>query len=563
MLRRFGLALLGLALMIGGAALAVTARNGDGVTTSVFAFEATDGARIGGLLYRPANATAQTRAPAVLAVHGFINSNAQQAPFAIELARRGYVVFAMDQTGHGASAPPAFAHGYGGPAGLRALQSLPFVDPARIFMVGHSMGGLAIVAAAQDQPEGYRALALVGSSTSFDASAPPENLRNVLLVWGRWDEFGQLMWQERPQDVGESARLQALFGLSETVRADVRLGAFGDGSARLLTMPAVTHPGEHFSNAAIVDVVNWFGAIEAAPAPRADGDQIWIWRELATLVGFIGFIALLLGVFNALLPLFKGFEMRAEPARQARQGAWGLWLAAAALVPAVLYLPAMLGGFVLTQPNAFAPQAITNHIVIWALLSATIGWLIGLADRTKPAYAPKWAASIGAAIGAAAIAFGAFELVQSFWPTNLGIWIVSLNRMTPWAEASFAIYLLPFATFFLITLRGVHHRLAVKGESAAAMYATHIAAMAGGIALLCVILYAPLFATGLLAVPPASLQAIIALQFVPILAICAVIATYAYRRTNSYVPGALLCALFVTWYVTTGTATMVAPLGMG
>jgi hypothetical protein len=69
--------------------------------------------------------------------------------------------------------------------------------------------------------------------------------------------------------------------------------------------------------------------------------------------------------------------------------------------------------------------------------------------------------------------------------------------------------------------------------------------------------------TSLIAVPIASLQAIIALQFVPILAVCAIIATYAYRRTNSYVPGAALCALFVTWYVTAGTATMVAPLGLG
>jgi hypothetical protein len=41
-----------------------------------------------------------------------------------------------------------------------------------------------------------------------------------------------------------------------------------------------------------------------------------------------------------------------------------------------------------------------------------------------------------------------------------------------------------------------------------------------------------------------------------------VIGVYCYRRTNSYVPGALISALFVTWYVVTGTATMVWPVGM-
>ena len=33
-----------------------------------------------------------------------------------------------------------------------------------------------------------------------------------------------------------------------------------------------------------------------------------------------------------------------------------------------------------------------------------------------------------------------------------------------------------------------------------------------------------------------------------------VIAAWTYRRTNSYVPGALICALLISWYVTSGTA---------
>jgi len=57
------------------------------------------------LLYIPPNATAQTR-PGILAVHGYINSRETQDGFAIEFARRGYVVLALDQTGHGYSDPP-------------------------------------------------------------------------------------------------------------------------------------------------------------------------------------------------------------------------------------------------------------------------------------------------------------------------------------------------------------------------------------------------------------------------------------------------------------------------
>ena len=46
----------------------------------------------------------------------------------------------------------------------------------------------------------------------------------------------------------------------------------------------------------------------------------------------------------------------------------------------------------------------------------------------------------------------------------------------------------------------------------------------------------------------------IAIQFVPLLAIVGAIAAWTYSRTNSYAPGALICALLISWYVTSGTA---------
>src|SRR2546428_14064146 len=70
-----------------------------------------------GLLHTPRNATPKTPAPGILAVHGYINSRETQDGFAIEFARRGYVVLALDQTGHGYSDPPAFAGGFGGARG--------------------------------------------------------------------------------------------------------------------------------------------------------------------------------------------------------------------------------------------------------------------------------------------------------------------------------------------------------------------------------------------------------------------------------------------------------------
>ena len=99
------------------------------------------GNTMSGLLYIPKNATPATPQPGILAVHGYINSRETQSGFAIEFARRGFVVLSMDQTGHGYSDAPAFVNGFGGPDGLKYLRNRKEVDPERIGLEGHSMGG--------------------------------------------------------------------------------------------------------------------------------------------------------------------------------------------------------------------------------------------------------------------------------------------------------------------------------------------------------------------------------------------------------------------------------------
>jgi hypothetical protein len=94
----------------------------------------------------------------------------------------------------------------------------------------------------------------------------------------------------------------------------------------------------------------------------------------------------------------------------------------------------------------------------------------------------------------------------------------------------------------------------VKGEGLIASLAWAKIAMAGGFLVMVVWEYATLFSTGLLGTPKEPLNTVIAIQFVPLLGVIGVIGAWTYRRTNSYVPGALICALFISWYVTSGTA---------
>src|SRR5271156_5157587 len=151
--QRWSIAIAGAILILAGGLLAYLTQTSGGIRIEDIRFKGAKGDTMSALLYIPPNATAQTPAPGILAVHGYINTRETQDAFAIEFARRGYVVLALDQRGHGYSGGAAATKGFGGPDGLRYLRSLAFVDPTQIGLEGHSMGGWTVLAAAADQPD--------------------------------------------------------------------------------------------------------------------------------------------------------------------------------------------------------------------------------------------------------------------------------------------------------------------------------------------------------------------------------------------------------------------------
>lgn len=63
-------------------------------------------------LYVPDTATADNPAPGVLLLHGYQNDHETCAAYAIELARRGVVVMALDEYGHGGTTVGLLNRGY-------------------------------------------------------------------------------------------------------------------------------------------------------------------------------------------------------------------------------------------------------------------------------------------------------------------------------------------------------------------------------------------------------------------------------------------------------------------
>jgi pimeloyl-ACP methyl ester carboxylesterase len=568
--RRWTLAIVGLILILAGGVLAWATQTSGGIQVRDVRFTGAKGTTMSALLYVPPNATAQLPAPGILAVHGYINSRETQDGFAIEFARRGYVVLALDQTGHGYSDGPAFANGFGGPDGLAYLRSLDFVDKNNIGLEGHSMGGWTVLAAAAAMPNDYKSMVLEGSSTGkpFAAEGTTSWPRNVALVFAQYEEFPELMWGvERARDVTQSPKLQALFGTQSTVEPGKEYGDLAQGTARVLFTPAIIHPDEHISHQAIGYSLDWFARTLKGGTPRPSDDQIWFRKELGTLVALIGFVVLLLGVFDGLLeaPFFSHLRLPviadgSAPVETAKGGRWLTALLLTAFIPALTYYPAFALGGTLVAPSRVLPQGITNQILVWVVING----LVALALRP---FAPKRASRAGIiapsiliALATVAVGYAALWAADLAFTIDFRFWIVALKLMSAKQFLIFLIYLLPITTFFVVALHVLHRNFSSLGASRGALYLTNIAAMTLGFIVLVGAQYLTLWLTGKLFNPIPDpgfvpLSTIVAIQFVPLLAIVAVIATFTWRRTGSSLPGALICGLFVTWYVVAGTAT--------
>jgi dienelactone hydrolase len=557
--RAWRLALIGLALVVAGAVLATMIQSAGGVKVSDVRFKAADGTTMSALLYTPSNATAEHPAPGVLAVHGYINTRETQDAFAIEFARRGYVVLAMDQRGHGYSGGGATTKGFGGPDGLAYLRSLPIVDKARIGLEGHSMGGWTVLAAAKAMPDDYKAVVLEGSSTGrpFAAEAAPDWPRNVAVVFSKLDEFGPLMWGvPKAADVGASKKLQALFGTAEPVAPGQLYGDIAAGTGRALYQPYATHPGDHISSVAVGDAIDWFA--QTLGQPRPVSGQIWIWKEVGTLIALVGFFVLLLGVFEALLALPMFGHLRAEPVvvrERAGGAAWWSLLLLGAFIPAVSFILLPLSGNAFVPLSAIFPQAITNQLVAWALANAVVAAVIGLALRARPSTSRIGPLpSVVIALATVAIGYLVVWLAGRLLIVDFRFWVVALKPLSLRQAGAALAYLIPFTLFLVVAFRGLASLMA-RGQSAAAQYGTAIAGLALGFAVVVGVCYATLFATGALPGWAPALNAIVAIQFVPLLAALGAVFAFTWRRTGSYLPGAVIASLFVTWYVVAGQAT--------
>ena len=542
-------------------------------------FVGTNGTVMSALLYVPKNATVKTPAPGVLAVHGYINTRETQDGFAIEFARRGYVVLAMDQTGHGYSDPPAFANGFGGPDGLKFLRSLDIVDKNNIGLEGHSMGGWTVGVAAQLAPNDYKAMVMEGSSTGTSGvtTGTATFPRNLAVVYSKFDEFSQLMWlTPLASDVAKGPKMKLLFNTAEDVKVGQVYGNIADGTARVLYQPAISHPGDHISNEAIGYALDWFGKTLEGGTPRPASDQIWLWKEIGNLIAAIGMILLLYpaGAMLLKLPFFGELKQTAAPAKPATGPLW--WIVAlifVALPASTLFTFKQFPTTWRWAATALFPQNITTAVVTWTTLLGAIFVVLFLlwhfllnkkTGATAENYGLTWGGKLSPRLIGKSALFAFLTLLAGYvsllvtdavFKTDYRFWVFAIKPMSSLQFQMAIPYFVLFAAYFIVASTFVNGIL--RREKLSFIQELGIALVLNvlGYVVLLLTQYVPFFAGGLPANPNEALWTIIAYQFVPLMAIVALVTTVANRITGRIWVGAFIVSMLIAWIVVASQAT--------
>ncbi|MFP2898121.1 alpha/beta fold hydrolase [Corallococcus sp. 4LFB] len=185
----------------------------DLVDAQVVRFKSFDGMEIPNLLYKPHQATAQNKAPALVFVHGGPGGQTSRGynNFVQFLVNHGYVVLGINNRG---------SAGYGktflraddqkhGKEPLRDcvearkyLASLPYVDGAHVGIIGGSYGGYMVLAALAFHPDAF--------NVGVDVFGPSNWLRTLKSMPPQWGAFRQAMMQEMGNPETQEAMLKEI-----------------------------------------------------------------------------------------------------------------------------------------------------------------------------------------------------------------------------------------------------------------------------------------------------------------------------------------------------------------
>lgn len=470
-----------------------------------------NGKVVSGILFKPKDATADNPLPAVVLTHGYLNNREMQLQNAIELARRGFVVLTVDREGHGNYENTGETSAVMATSGLydsvKYLYNMDYVDKDKIGISGHSMGGMTTaMTLLQDMQLGLVSAGLIQAWDTFiNAGADVD----VGMLKAQDDEFFFTTNEGEDGTISReylSTRAAKTFIGNTELEGDVVSGAIyvngqavettggqeTEGAFRVVYEISGVHPQNHCSVEGANAVVNFFYNAFGTPNGYeyiSEGNQVWWVKEAFSLIGMIGFFALIFPLVSLLLttPVFRSLrvakqqvveetvvvtdETGAEQTMVCQKLVWdganiplqpkplkgvqkniSYWLAAIGIM--------LFSGFsihsICTEygskwfPNTqLYPQDTTNWVAMWAVCSALFSlavilffWLANtvvnkirygdnyLEYQENPFAAGKIATGLGGLLKTFVLALLVLGILMAVLYTNWAIWTVDFRIWT-------------------------------------------------------------------------------------------------------------------------------------
>ena len=368
-------------------------------------------------LFRPVSATEEKPAPLVVVVPGFQRSKETQANIAIELARRGVVVIAIDPYAQGSSSSSlnprsATNEGYGAFAFVNYAantENLNYVDKTRIAVTGHSAGGNAAIQAASyfgaeaakaRAPSKLQSVFVSGYVLTLTDKVLRSVRSNVGISYAFYDEGG---YRNELQNGDMRRAPEALrlvnSGLAATAKVtEVELDHFyGDTAARTLRVvhnERTLHPFQPYSTEATTHQLAFFQKTFGLEGSIPPGDQVWYWKELLSLLALIAALVSIVPLARVVLANVSYFHPLVHPVPPANPAPagrgqvifWTLFLTGA-LIACFTYIPlAELSQKLFREASGreatwFFPQRMNNAVVLWALGNGLVGFVLFFLGR--------------------------------------------------------------------------------------------------------------------------------------------------------------------------------------
>ncbi|HEX2269373.1 MAG TPA: S9 family peptidase [Pyrinomonadaceae bacterium] len=184
----------------------------DLVESEVIRYKSFDGMEIPSILYKPKQASAQQKAPAVLLIHGGPGGQTRvgYSPLTQYLVNHGYVVLGVNNRGSSGYGKTFFAaddgkHGreplWDCVEAKKYLATLGYVDEKKIGIMGGSYGGYMVLAALAFKPEEF--------AVGVDIFGVSNWVRTLQSIPPYWESFRKSLYKEIGDPEKELEKLRA------------------------------------------------------------------------------------------------------------------------------------------------------------------------------------------------------------------------------------------------------------------------------------------------------------------------------------------------------------------